>query len=145
MFVFPEALSNLWECVDPARADSRLQPTLAELHAKLLPSRRQGVQASTVKLVPKASTVKPKPKEESPVQLVPRGSVAQEPKQLLPKKGPKDLKRPVPAGVHSSRSPKTSTLPELLTKLYSLVFACSDFAYSEMALLVFERSDLLET
>ena len=43
------------------------------------------------------------------------------------------------------QKPQTSTLPELLTKLYSLVFACSDFAYSEMALLVFERSDLLET
>ena len=109
--MFPEALSNLWECVDPARADSSLQPMLAELHAKLFPSRRQGVQASTVKLVPKASTVKPKPKEESPVQLVPRGSVAQEPKQPLPKKGPKDLKRPVPAGVHSSRSPKPPPYP----------------------------------
>ena len=43
------------------------------------------------------------------------------------------------------QKPQTSTLPELLTKLYSLVFACSDFAYSEIALLVFERSDLLET
>ena len=42
------------------------------------------------------------------------------------------------------QKPQTSTLPEL-TKLYSLVFACSDFAYSEMAKLVFDRSDLLET
>ena len=84
---------------------------LAELHAKLFPSRRQGVQASTVKLVPKASTVKLKPKEESTVKLVPKGSVALEPTQPLPKKGPKDLKRPVPAGVHSSRSPKPPPYP----------------------------------
>ena len=109
--MFPEALCNLWQCVDPARADSSIQPILAELHAKLFPSRRQGVQASTVKLVPKASTVKLKPKE-STVKLLPKESTVKlEPKQPLPKKGPKDLKRPVPAGVHSSRSPKPPPYP----------------------------------
>ena len=119
--MFPEALCDLWQCVDPARADSSIQPILAELHTKLFPHRCQGVQASTVKLVPKASLA-PAP---------------------LPKKRPKASL--APAGVHASRSPKTSTLPQLLTKLYSLVFACSDFADSELALLVFDRSDLLET
>ena len=108
----PEALSDLWQCVDPASADSSIQPILAELHAKLIPSKRQGVQASTAKLVPKASTVKLKPKEESTVKLVPKESTVKlEPKQSLPKKGPKDLKRPVPAGVHSSRSPKPPPYP----------------------------------
>ena len=96
---FPEALCDLCQCVEPARADSSIQPILAQLHTKLFPHRCQGVQASTVKFV------------------APKASLAPVP---LPKKRPKASL--APAGVHASRSPRASTLPQLLTKLYSLVF-----------------------